>query len=348
MSGRSLRLRELDGPFLVSDLLLDPSGQVFRSLALAQCLGVLARLGVIDELAATPSSAHDLADRLRLEVGPLTMMLDVLVHERLLTRAAGGYAEYAITPDARSQLAPKSTTSVSALLSHLNDHWALWSDLEFIVQGGPHPGGRPALDDDAAWNRRVRGQYEYARRIGRPVVDAVPLPRAIRSILDVGGSHGWFSEALCRRYPKARATVVDCAPANAIGRELTWEAGLEDIITHRDGDIFADDFGGPFDLAVGLPLMFGLADDVALPLLGRIRAALAPGGLLLVPRANVSAETSRPVVPALELYLHLDSGTPPTTPQHFVDQLERSGFTVLLAQRQHAGAELCLYLAAAA
>jgi hypothetical protein len=223
MSARSLRVRELAGPLLTSDLILDPSSQIFRSLAVAQCIGVLSRLGVLAELSVTAVTAvlvEALAQRLGIAAQPLRLMLDVLTQERLLDSDASGYT---ISPDALAQLDPDSPMSVTALLSFMNDNWALWSDLEFVARGGPTAAGLPAADDEAGWYRRVRGQYEYARRVGTKVVEKLRLPASARSVVDVGGSHGWFSEALCRQHPMLRATVMTRRPrsrsvANSCGK----------------------------------------------------------------------------------------------------------------------------------
>ena len=329
-----------------SDLFLDPAAQIFRSLAVARCLGTVARLGILSELATSPATVEQLALRISVERLPLRLMLDVLVDERLLELTGAGYS---IAPAARAQLDPDSPTSVTTLLSGLLDQWNLWGDLEFVAAGGRSPGGTPAVDDEVGWLRRVRGQYEYARRTGGWLLDGITLPERARSIVDVGGNHGWYAAELCRHNPGVRATVVDSAPAIAIGREIIWEAGLERTVTHRAGDIFTADLGGPHDAAICLPLVYGLRDPQALPLLRRIRAALRPGGLLLIPRLNHRAQRCGTsfAVPAAELFLHLDSGVEPTTMAQLCEQLAAAGFSAPTIQDAPVGAELCLCVATA-
>jgi hypothetical protein len=118
---------------------------------------------------------------------------------------------------------------------------------------------------------------------------------------------------------------------------------MEDVFEHREGDFLIDDLGGPHDVAICEPLVYGLDDESALPLLRRICASLRPGGVLLVPRVNVGP---RPI-PALELYLYLNSGAMATTDAQFVEQLESCGFGEVVAHRDHDAAEMCVYLAAA-
>ncbi len=128
-----------------------------------------------------------------------------------------------------------------------------------------------------------------------------------------------------------------------------WEAEMDHRVTHRVGDIFSADLGGPHDAAVALPLMYGLADEQALPLLARIRAALRPGGLLLVPRPGrgLGYRSASLATPAVELFFQLDSGHASTTPEQFIGQLQLSGFSSPQAHHLPAAAELCLFVAEA-
>jgi hypothetical protein len=326
--------------------LTDPAGQVFRSIAVARCIGVAARLGILTELATTALPVDELAQRFTLRVEPLQMMLDVLTNERVLEECDGAYT---VTEAVRQHLDPESPTSMATFLSYSLDHWSLWGDLEFVSAGGTATGGRPAPDDDVAWLRRVRGQYEYARRIGLDVADAIVLPPQARSIIDVGGSHGEFSAALCRRSPLLRATVIDTEPAVRIGREIIWEAGLDDVVIHQVGDIEIDELGGPHDVALCLPLLYGLEPDAALNLLRRIRAALRRDGLLAILRPSTPAagDVPRPGAAALELFLHLDSGAPATSNSRLLELLDTAGFSVIVTRDIMSAPELTLFIAQA-
>jgi tRNA A22 N-methylase len=39
------------------------------------------------------------------------------------------------------------------------------------------------------------------------------VPRGARDLLDIGGSHGYYSVALCRRHPTLRAVILDLPQA---------------------------------------------------------------------------------------------------------------------------------------
>jgi hypothetical protein len=68
---------------------------------------------------------------------------------------------------------------------------------------------------------------------------------------------------------------------------------------------------------------------------------------LLVPRLNVIDGHRSVVAPALELFLHLDSGVTSTTPEQLLGQLRRTGFGRPRRLVTRPSAELCLFVAEA-
>ena len=109
--------------------------------------------------------------------------------------------------------------------------------------------------------------------------------RADSSALDVAGGHGWYAAALCQRHPSLRATVIDLPGSVAVGREIMRETGMEDRVTHVEGDMFEADLGGPHDVALRslLQIPDHLTDEQTVALLRtRVRAALRPGGTVAI------------------------------------------------------------------
>src|SRR5437762_687641 len=78
----------------------------------------------------------------------------------------------------------------------------------------------PLLDVHAAmsgddWGLYQRGMRAQATFAVPEVARRTPVPRGARDMLDIGGSHGYFSVALCRRHAGLRATVLDLPAAVA-------------------------------------------------------------------------------------------------------------------------------------
>lgn len=143
-----------------------------------------------------------------------------------------------------------------------------------MTRSGQPVGHNEAPPGDPYWRRYICGADEVARRLR--------LPRDPRSVLDIGGSHGWYSAQLCRRYPRLTATVLDLPGSAAIGREIIARAGMADRVEHRDGDATTDDLDCGYDAVLCFNLAHHLTSDQTVGIFGRIYEALAPGGLRAV------------------------------------------------------------------
>ena len=113
------------------------------------------------------------------------------------------------------------------------------------------------------------------------------LPSGARQLLDIGGGHGLYSAALCRRHPGLTATVLDLPGSAAVGREIVAAAGMADRVRFRDGDATAGDLGSGdlgsgYDAVLCFNLVHHLSPDQIPALFGKAREALAPGGTLAV------------------------------------------------------------------
>jgi hypothetical protein len=316
-----------------------------HSLAVARCLGVVARLGLFSELAGAPVELTDLAQRFALRADPLRMMLNVLAGERYLQCHNGAFA---IAPAARQWLDPASPTSVTIALSYTLDHWAWWAELEQIAAGGAVATPMPDADDESGWLRRLQSKYEYSRRIADEMADVIDLPRHAESVLELGSAHGTYSAALCRRNPMLRSTLIDHPTAVNIGRELMWEAGMERVVSHQPGDIFTADLGGPHDAVFCAPLIIGLDHDQVMTLLARVRNVLQPGGLLITPRSNTAnCDDPDPLFASSQLLLRLASRPDPSSPAQFQSELSAAGFGVPRVHQLAGAPEFSLYVARA-
>jgi cyclopropane fatty-acyl-phospholipid synthase-like methyltransferase len=191
--------------------------------------------------------------------------------------------------------------------------------------------------DDPYWERYIRGQRELARLSAAEVARKLRLPSGARQLLDIGGGHGLYSAALCRRHPGLTATVLDLPGSAAVGREIVAAAGMADRVRFRDGDATAGDLGtgdlgtGDLDSRYDAVLCFNLVHHLApeqIPaLFGTAREALAPGGTLAVMDAFADpARRASAAANFLGLFVYLSSGSQVHTPAQLRGWLREAGF----------------------
>src|SRR6185312_10142513 len=106
-------------------------------------------------------------------------------------------------------LAPDSPLSVASFVASTGDYWQWWSNLPEVVRTGQPVKPHQAAPDDPYWRRYILGQYDLARLSAGEVARRLAVPSRARSLVDIGGGHGWYSARLCQRHPRLTATVLD-------------------------------------------------------------------------------------------------------------------------------------------
>src|SRR6516165_3651330 len=300
------------------------AAEAWGGMALSGVLIAAVRTGVTDRLAEHPSTAEDLAASLGLDPLPTRLLLDCLRSAGHVSCRSG---RYRLSRSGRRWLHPDSGLSVARFVAGTADYWSWWSGLDEVIRGAPVAGHHDAPPADPYWRRSMGGQFELARLSAAAVARKLKLPADPRSVLDIGGGHGWYSAQLCRRYPHLTATVLDLPGSAAIGREIIAAAGLSDRVRYRDGDATADDLGTGHDAVLCFNLVHHLKPDQIAGLLKRIHGALAPGGTLAV--MDAFAEPDRRKSAAgnfLGLFVYLSSGSQVHTPAQLREWLREAGF----------------------
>lgn len=300
------------------------AAQAWGGMAMSGVLTAAVRTGMIGALARRPSTAAELAAGLGLDPVPTRMLLDCLRSAGHVTQRG---ARYRLSRRSRRWLDPEAALSVTRFVAATADYWHWWASLDEVTRLGQPVGHHSAPPDDPYWQRYVRGQLDLARLSAGEVARKLRLPPGARSLLDVGGGHGWYAAQLCRRHPGLTATVLDLPGSAAVGREIIAAAGMSDRVRHRDGDATAGDLGSGYDAVLCFNLVHHLTQDQIVALFAKIHAALVPGGVFAV--MDGFAEPGRRAPNAgcvLSLFVYLSSGSAVHAPAELRAWLRAAGF----------------------
>jgi hypothetical protein len=280
--------------------------------------------GVTARLAGKSATAAELADELGLDPVPTQLLLDCL---RSCGHVTGQAGRYQLSRSSRRWLDPDSDLSIARFAAGTADYWTWWSGLPEVVRSGQPVGHHDAAPDDPYWQRYISGQLELARLSASEVARKLRLPRDSRSLLDIGGGHGWYSAELCRRHPSLSATVLDLPGSAAVGREIIARAGMTDRVAHRDGSATTAELGSGFDCVLCFNLIHHLAEDDIVGLFAKVHDALDDGGCFAV--MDAFAEPSHRKSAAanfLAMFVYLSSGSRVYTPAQLQAWLGDAGF----------------------
>jgi 2-polyprenyl-3-methyl-5-hydroxy-6-metoxy-1,4-benzoquinol methylase len=309
---------------LLAGLVPTPAAHAWGGMALAGAMVSGAELGLYQRLARGPASPAELAAELNLDQAGVELVLECLRAAGHVVRRGG---RYRLRRRSRRWLDPASDLSVTRFVAANADYWQWWAALPEVARTGRPVGHHVAAADDPYWDRYITGQLELARLSAGEVASKVPVPSGPRRLLDIGGGHGWYSAALCRRHPGLSATVLDLPGSARVGRRLIAAAGMADRVEHREGSALEADLGGPYDVVLCFNLVHHFGPAEVGELFRRVRGAIAPDGCLAV--MDAFAEPSRRPsgsAATLGLFMYLSSGSAVYRPTQLREWLAGAGF----------------------
>ena len=263
------------------------------------------RLGVFDALEAEPASAEELASRLGTDPRGTGALLEALTSLHYLRRRGDRYAN---APTARKWLTRESAPDFVEATRFLEmAAFDLWADLEQTVRAG-----RPVrpfyewLEADASRSAAFQVWTRWIAGAAAPeIVRRVPVPESARRLIDVGGGHGRYAAAFCRARRDLSAVIFDLPTALRSAEDLLAEPDLDGRIRLQPADFLADDLGGGFDIALLINIIHGLTEDQNRSLIGRVAAALNPGGTIVIVE-QFAGRAPGPAVYAIQRLLDLN------------------------------------------
>jgi SAM-dependent methyltransferase len=272
----------LERLLLQTDVLPGPLVDLFAAVGFRAVWAAL-NLGVFEALERGEAlTAGGLAEAVGADERGITYLLGVLQALGYVQEQGGRWTNTAMTRRRMVRGAPKNVVAGfhywGATLAEL------WDDLEGSIRSG-----QPATDLYAWLEQRpyaLRDFQEWtiavARLTGDEIVGKVKLPSTARRLLDAGGGHGVYSIAFCRRYPDLAATIFDLPGAVAVGREIVEAEDMNARVTTQEGDLLRDDLGTGYDVVLLFNIVHGFRPDQNRLLLGKVAAALKPGGQLII------------------------------------------------------------------
>lgn len=258
----------------------------------SQILSACVELGLFDRLAGGPVAIESLAAEWAMPVAGA---------DRLLRAAAAigitepiGNGRWALGADGA---ALRANGGVVEMIAH---HRLLYADLADPVALLRRGGGGGALqrfwhyagdtgqgtpEEVAAYSRLMAASQPL---VAADVIGSYNFSRH-RRMLDIGGGEGRFVRSIATAVPNLALAMFDLPAVAARAAETLAREGLGDRIATHGGDFLAGPIPPGHDLITLVRVLHDHDDAPAAQLLRNIRAALPPGGRLVI--AEPMAET---------------------------------------------------------
>ncbi len=268
----------------------------------SQVLLACVRLDLFERLAPGPLSVAEIAQRIAMPEDSTRRLLDAAVALRLLQRRGDEHTErYGLGP---LGAALRGNPGVVAMIEH---HGALYADLaDPLTLLREHPHGAthlssywayadptaatqaPNANGHAAEGPSAERVSAYSALmaasqplVSRQILDAYPLKQH-RCLLDVGGGEGAFACAAAQAAPKLQLMVFDLPAVAERATARLASAGLAHRAKAYGGSFLHDALPQGADIISLVRVVHDHDDPAVLTLLRAARAALPPGGTLLL------------------------------------------------------------------
>jgi SAM-dependent methyltransferase len=302
VTGENLIERVLIAFGVVPVTLIDTHMSFMRARAIM--VGV--KLGIFDVLASGALTAADVTSRCGTSLAGTEKLMNALVGCGYLRFARGTYELSAV---ARKWVTTDSPQSLRDKVLFEFIEWTLVEHFEDFVRTG-QPLDIHSRTSEEEWGLYQRGMRALSGLVAPEIVRRTPMHGGASAILDIGGSHGYISVAMCRRYANLRAEILDLPAAIAHAAPILAKEGMGNRVVHRAGDALTDDFGtNKWDLVFVSQLLHHFNETTNREFARRVARALKPGGVFVI------LELTRPSSPQdagqvgalLDLYFALTS-----------------------------------------
>jgi (2Fe-2S) ferredoxin/predicted O-methyltransferase YrrM len=225
------------------------------------------------------AAAREVAETIAADARATEMLLNALVAEGLLEKSGDRFAN---TGTSARYLAAGGSDDSRAALMHTVHLWTTWSQLTDSVRAGTATARREGSNRGQPWTEAfIAAMHKNASERAPAIVRAVDARGAGR-MLDVGGGSGAYSIAFAAANRSLQVDLLDLPAVTPIAERHITEAGLQDRVRTREGDLTVDRFGGPYDLVFVSAICHMLSPAENQDLLNRCYEAAAPGGRVVI------------------------------------------------------------------
>ncbi len=306
--------------------------QLINGYQVSQSLHVVATLGIADLLRNGPRSSDALADSVEADRNALYRLLRALA-------AVGVFHEDADRAFSLTELGAclrsDAPEPVGPWAAHIGRpyYWQVWSHLLHSVRTGEY--AYPHVHGVSSWEYRVEHPEENAifnaamtgntRGVTEAVVAAYDFSPFAR-IVDVGGGQGQLLGSVLAANTHLRGVLYDQTQVVAQANKLLEGMGVRERCEITGGDFFTG--VPPGDLHMMKVVLHDWNDEQALAILRNCRAAVTPGGRVLVLERIIGAPNIAPAEKFADLNMLVGAGGRERSRAEFVKLFAAAGYAL--------------------
>lgn len=232
------------------------------------------------ENGATPA---ELAEKLALQVRPLTALLAAAAALGIIASEAGRYSN---TPLSAEFLAESGRRYLGEQLKGYATQYLAWANLPQAVRENKIilPSLHDEVTDDPALRQLLMGLHTGGKTVARVIEPLMAnYLKSAKRLLDVGCGAGTFALAFAEKYPGLEVTLFDQPSVLEIAREVVADSPAKARVSYRPGNYKTDNLGeSEFDLVLFFQVLRTESPETIRLLLKKAAHALPEGGTVAI------------------------------------------------------------------
>jgi ubiquinone/menaquinone biosynthesis C-methylase UbiE len=263
----------------------EPSGlpllfQTFSAFQRTEALKAAIELDVFTAIAEGHDTPAAIATRCRAAERGVRILCDGLVAAGLLHKEG---ARYALDPETAPLLDRRSPIYIGCAADFLASSMVRQS---FATLADAVRRGGTAIGEQGSTAPEHPMWVEFANAMAPVATFSAELLAVLLDasagkpwkVLDIAAGHGMFGITLARHNPHAQVTALDWPNVLTVATANARKAGVTDRFRTIAGDAFTVDYDGGYDFVLLTNILHHFDPAGCEKLLGRVHAALAPGG----------------------------------------------------------------------
>jgi 2-polyprenyl-3-methyl-5-hydroxy-6-metoxy-1,4-benzoquinol methylase len=137
--------------------------------------------------------------------------------------------------------------------------------------------------DEQEWFYYQKAMEAAATATSKEAVRKIPVPNGATKMLDIGGAHGLYSVALCKKHRGLSSIILDLPPAVEKSKPILEKMNMGNTVIHKAGDVLTEDLGSEqFDVILMASVAHHFTDEENLLVAQKVHKALKPGGFYTI------------------------------------------------------------------
>ena len=289
-----------------------PLADTHLGFQFARIIMAATKAGLFEALRDNARTAAQVAEARGTNPLATAKMLDALLAHGYLGFRQG---RYELNKLSRKWLLSDSPDTLIHKLAFQQIEWRWTENFDKWLQDGASQELHRSLSPDE-WRGYQWAMRDVATTPAKEIAWRVRLPKHATTLLDIGGSHGFYSVELCRRHPTLQATVLELPEAIPSAAEILSRENMGARVRHAPGNALNHALGeAAYDAVFAAQLVHHLTDEQNHDLAKRVARALKPGGVFLIMdavRIESPADARRPTRRAgavLDVYFAMTSNS---------------------------------------